>query len=91
MVNTSQGDRHRILHLSHVLCEWYDARLGADNVTLEPRIPMTTKTKALIALGILAIFDTVIPVPITALIVIFAIVQKPPWAVDLVRDIYGVR
>ena len=52
---------------------------------------MTTKTKVLIALGILAVFDTVIPVPITALIVIFAIVQKPPWAVDLVRDIYGPR
>jgi hypothetical protein len=52
---------------------------------------MTTKTKALITLGILAVFDTVIPVPITALIVIFAIVQKPPWATDLIRDIYGMR
>ena len=29
--------------------------------------PMTTKTKALITLAILAIFDTVIPIPITAL------------------------
>jgi hypothetical protein len=52
---------------------------------------MSTKTKALIALGILAVFDTAIPFPITALIVIFAIAQKPPWAVDLVRDIYGLR
>jgi len=51
---------------------------------------MSTKTKALIALFILAIFDTVIPVPITALIVIFAILQKPPWALDLARDIFGV-
>lgn len=56
---------------------------------LDTRTPMTTKTKALITLGILAVFDAVIPVPITALIVIFAIVRKPPWAVDLVRDIYS--
>lgn len=55
------------------------------------RARMTTKTKALITLGILAVFDTVIPVPITALIVIYAILQKPPWVTDLVRDIYGMR
>jgi hypothetical protein len=52
---------------------------------------VTTKTKALITLGILAVFDTVIPIPITALIVIFAVAQKPPWATDLVRDIYGMH
>ena len=40
--------------------------------------PMTTKTKVLIAVAILAIFDTVIPVPFTALIVIYALIQKPP-------------
>lgn len=52
---------------------------------------MSTKTKVLITLAILAIFDTVIPVPITALIVIYAILQRPPWATDLIRDIYGLR
>ena len=52
---------------------------------------MSTKTKVLITLAILAVFDTVIPVPITALIVIYAILQKPPWAIDLIRDIYGMR
>ena len=50
---------------------------------------MTTKTKALIALAFLAVFDTVIPVPITALIAIYAIVQKPPWAIGLIRGVYG--
>ncbi len=52
---------------------------------------MTTKTKALIAVGILAVFDTVIPVPITALIVIYAILQRPPWVTDLIRDVYGAQ
>ncbi|MFQ6024881.1 MAG: hypothetical protein ACE5NW_19400 [Acidiferrobacterales bacterium] len=50
---------------------------------------MTTKTKALITVGILAVFDTVIPVPVTALIVIYAILQKPPWVTDLIRDLIG--
>ena len=50
---------------------------------------MTTKTKALITVGILAVFDTVIPVPFTALIVIYVIVQRPPWAIDFIHDIYG--
>ena len=52
---------------------------------------MSTKTKVLIALAILAIFDTVIPVPITALIVIYAVLQKPPWVTELIDDIYGIR
>lgn len=52
---------------------------------------MTTKTKALITVGILAVFDTVIPIPFTALIVIYAILQKPPWVTDLIHDVYGAQ
>jgi hypothetical protein len=52
---------------------------------------MTTKTKALIALAILAVVDTVIPIPITALIVIYAIVQRPPWATELIHGVYGAQ
>ncbi len=52
---------------------------------------MATKTKALIMVGILAVFDTVIPVPFTALIVIYAILQKPPWVTDLIRDVYSAQ
>ncbi len=52
---------------------------------------MTTKTKALIAVGILAVFDTVIPIPITALIVIYAILQRPPWITDLIHEVYGAQ
>ena len=50
---------------------------------------MTTKTKTLIALIILAVVDTVIPIPLTALIVIYAIMQKPPWVTGVIRGIYG--
>ena len=52
---------------------------------------MTTKTKALITLGILAVFDTVIPIPITALIVIYAIIQRPPWVTELIHGVYGAQ
>ena len=52
---------------------------------------MSTKTKALIALGILAVVDTVIPVPVTALMAIYVILQRPPWATDLIRDVYFGR
>jgi hypothetical protein len=41
--------------------------------------------------GVLAVLDTVIPVPFTALIVIYAILQKPPWVTDLIRDVYGAQ
>jgi hypothetical protein len=44
---------------------------------------MTTETKALITVAILAVFDTVIPVPLTALIVIYAIIQRPAWVIGL--------
>ena len=49
---------------------------------------MITKTKALIALGILAVVDTVIPIPFTALIVIYAIIQRPPWVTAFIHDVY---
>ncbi len=52
---------------------------------------MTTKTKALITVGILAVFDTVIPIPFTALIVIYAILQKPRWVTDFIHDVYGAQ
>lgn len=52
---------------------------------------MTTKTKALIALGVLAVLDTVIPVPVTALIVIYAILQRPPWVTDFIHDVHFDR
>ena len=50
---------------------------------------MTLKAKAITGVAILALFDTVIPVPFTALAVIYVLLQRPPWAWDLMREVYG--
>jgi hypothetical protein len=49
---------------------------------------MKTKTKTLIYLFVLALFDMIIPIPFTALILIYAILEKPAWFRNLVTDIY---
>ena len=49
---------------------------------------MTTKTKTLIYLSILALLDMIIPIPFTALMLIYVIVEKPAWFEKLVNDIY---
>ncbi len=49
---------------------------------------MTLKNRAIFALILLGIMDAVIPVPIIGLILIHVILQKPPWFLDLVKEIY---
>ena len=49
---------------------------------------MSIKSKTLIFLIILGIIDVVIPVPITGVILIYVVIQKPPWFADLVNGIY---
>jgi hypothetical protein len=50
---------------------------------------MSTKTQILAGLIILSIADALIPIPFTALILIYVVVQKPAWFTDMVRDVYG--
>jgi hypothetical protein len=50
---------------------------------------MKAKTKILLMLIGLGIVDTVIPVPILAIILITVVLQRPAWFTDMVRDIYG--
>ncbi len=50
---------------------------------------MTSKTKCLLSLTGLALADIVIPVPVTALVLIYVVLEKPPWFSALVREIYG--
>jgi hypothetical protein len=50
---------------------------------------MNTNTKTLIYLVVLAVFDLVIPIPITAGILIYVFLVKPPWFRDLVSEIYA--
>jgi hypothetical protein len=49
---------------------------------------MSIKTQILIYLVILAIFDTFIPIPITALGLIYVLFQKPRWFREWVKQIY---
>ena len=49
---------------------------------------MSIKTQILIYIIVLALFDTIIPIPITALVLIHVLYQKPKWFRDWVDDIY---
>jgi hypothetical protein len=49
---------------------------------------MNTSRKILIYLILFAIIDTVIPVPITAIIMIYVLLEKPAWFKKLVGEIY---
>jgi hypothetical protein len=49
---------------------------------------MNIRTKSIFAVILLGIVDVVIPIPIVGLMLIYVIVQKPPWFVDLVQEIY---
>ena len=50
---------------------------------------MTIKTKTLIALLLLCLVDTVIPLPILGTILIYVLLQRPPWFSNVVTEIYG--
>lgn len=52
---------------------------------------MNVKTKLILALIVLALIDTVTPIPITSLILIYGILQRPTWFKDVVREIYATR
>ena len=49
---------------------------------------MTRKTRSLIALIVLSLFDAVIPVPVVGIILIIVLLQKPPWFLELVHEVY---
>jgi len=49
---------------------------------------MKIKTKILIYLIILAIFDLIIPFPITAVILFYVLFNRPVWFKKYVKEIY---
>jgi hypothetical protein len=51
-------------------------------------IKMKPSRKILICLILFAILDTVIPVPFTAIILIYVLLEKPDWFEKLVGQIY---
>jgi len=50
---------------------------------------MTIRTKCIITLILLAMVDTVIPLPIIGAILIYVLLQRPPWFRNVVLEIYG--
>ena len=49
---------------------------------------MDEKTKLLAGLGVMMIIDIFIPVPIIGLILVYVVLQRPPWFMNLVREVY---
>jgi hypothetical protein len=49
---------------------------------------MKSKTLILIYLIVFALFDTVIPIPFAAILLIYVLLEKPKWFKELVNDIY---
>ena len=52
---------------------------------------MSTMTKILIFLIVLCLVDVVIPVPILGLILIYVVIQRPSWFMELVSEIYDPK
>ena len=53
---------------------------------------MTKKAQVLLALIALCLVDAVIPLfPIVGIVLIYVVLERPPWFLDLVRQLYGVR
>ena len=52
---------------------------------------MNIRTKSIFVLILLGMVDVVIPIPIIGLMLIYVIVQKPSWFLDLVKDIYRLE
>jgi len=52
---------------------------------------MKTNSKILIYLILFAIIDTIIPVPITAIMLIYVLYEKPDWFKNLVTRVYDAN
>lgn len=50
---------------------------------------MTTRNKTIWKIVLLGVVDMFFPVPILALILLYVVVERPPWFPKLVREIYG--
>ena len=50
---------------------------------------MSLRVKLLSVLIFLAIVDAVIPIPFTTIILIYVLLEKPPWFKKLTIDIYN--
>ena len=51
---------------------------------------MSIKTKLLMVLVGLAVVDIVIPVPIIGIILVYVLLQKPSWFIEIAHRVYGI-
>ena len=51
---------------------------------------MTLKTRSIIGLVGLSIVDMAIPIPVLGMMLIFVVLQRPPWFQKAVRELYEV-
>ena len=49
---------------------------------------MNIRNKTLLSLILLCEVDVLVPLPITGLVLVYVVVQRPPWFVDLADRIY---
>ncbi|MGI9301108.1 MAG: hypothetical protein ACR2RB_00145 [Gammaproteobacteria bacterium] len=49
---------------------------------------MSIKVKCILALIVLGLVDMIIPVPITAVVLLYVILERPTWFMNAVREIY---
>ena len=53
---------------------------------------MTRKTQILIALIVLCVVDAVVPFfPVLGLVLIYVLLEKPPWFLETVRQVYDIE
>jgi len=53
---------------------------------------MSEKTQLLLTVIVLGLVDAIIPLfPILGIILLYVILDRPPWFLDKVRGIYNVR
>ncbi len=51
---------------------------------------MKLKTRLLIGLVVLAVVDMVIPIPFTALLLLYVVLEKPTWFQTWASEVYKV-
>jgi len=51
---------------------------------------MKIRNKLLVLLIVMCIIDVVIPVPIATLILLYVLIERPPWFIGIVYQVYDL-
>lgn len=52
---------------------------------------MNIQNKTILILILLGLVDILVPIPIIGLVLIYVVIQKPSWFMDLIKDIYRLE